>query len=100
MTSRSKTRLEPPPHLVRSTSWSGLSPGDPVEVLLGAHSTGTWTFLAHVRNERSGEEFVEVLGGRRGERSLRCFRPERVYPPGGLRRKELSLAQAPRLPLR
>lgn len=90
-----------PPKLLRSTRWAGLRSGDPVEVagtrLRGAH----WTFLAHVRNDASGEEWVEVVGGRAGDRKLRSFRPEQVYAPGALAargRGAISLAEAPQLP--
>jgi hypothetical protein len=89
------------PPLERSTTWAGLQAGDPVEVegtrLRAAH----WTFLAHVRNGDTGEEWVEVVGGRQGDRKLRSFRPEQVYAPRGRRagaRRAASLAEAPQLP--
>lgn len=99
--------------LVRSDAWAGVRAGEPVEVG-GTHMRGArWTFLAHVRNRATGEEWVEVVGGRGGDRTLRSFRLEQVYPvvgrsaaPGAggratrraSRRSPPSLAQAPRLP--
>ena len=91
--------------------------GDPVEVAgLRARST-SWSFLAHVRNVRTGEEWVEVVGGRAGSRAVRSFRPEQIFAPAprpGRRRAggaggagaapgaggaRAPLSDAPRLPL-
>lgn len=60
----------------------------------------SWAFLAHVRNTRSGEEWVEVVGGRGGDRAVRSFPPGQVFPPDGpgSRSDGPSLADAPRLP--
>lgn len=64
-----------------------------------------WTFVAHVRNTRTQDEWVEVAGGSPGSHALRSFRPEQIYPASGsgassrLRSKDPSLADAPRLPL-
>jgi len=68
----------------------------------------SWVFRAHVRNRNNGTESVEVVGGRLGDRTIRSFEPERVFAVTGLGRKrsparategELSLAEAPQLPL-
>jgi hypothetical protein len=68
----------------------------------------TWAFRAHVRNSHNGTESVEVVGGRPGDRTIRSFEPERVFAvtAAGRRRSaakatagELSLAEAPQLPL-
>lgn len=91
-------------HLVRSDRWNGLRPGDAVRVG-DLHQRGvSWEFRAHVRNPRNGHESVEVVGGRQGDRRLRSFAPDRIFPvsssagrPG--RGGEPSLADAPRLPL-
>ncbi len=68
-----------------------------------------WRFQAHVRNSRNGTESVEVVGGRPGDRSIRSFEPGRIFAVTGKKRArsgaakavsgELSLAEAPQLPL-
>ena len=61
-----------------------------------------WVFLAHVLNEETGDEWVEVRGGRVGEAKGRSFRPELIYPAGARRGARLvgqSLAIAPQLPI-
>jgi hypothetical protein len=88
--------------LARSEVWAGVHPGDPVEVDGTRLRSATWAFVAHVRNTETGEEWIEVVGGRPGDHNLRSFRPEQVYPPragGGKSSRPPSLAQAPRLPL-
>lgn len=85
-------------HLRRSERWNGLGPGEPVEVALPWGRAGQWRFVAHVRNERNGAEWVEVSGGRRGDERRRACRPEEVLPAGGRRRGSPSVADAPRLP--
>src|ERR1700744_6017109 len=72
-----------PGHLERATSWAGVRAGDPVEVTGTRLRSATWAFVAHVRNTQSGEEWIEVGGGRPGDRKLRSFRPEQVFPPTG-----------------
>ncbi len=67
-----------------------------------------WTFRAHVLNRHNGTESIEVVGGRPGDRSMRSFEPERIFPVTGRKRSaasrtrtgagELSLAEAPQLP--
>jgi hypothetical protein len=67
----------------------------------------TWEFRAHIRNRNNGTESVEVVGGRPGDRTIRSFGPERIFAvrsrrKGGTARQvagELSLAEAPQLPL-
>jgi len=68
----------------------------------------TWEFRAHVRNRNNGTESIEVVGGRPGDRSIRAFDPERVFAvtasgrrrgPARATEGELSLAEAPQLPL-
>ena len=67
----------------------------------------TWEFRAHVMNERNGTESIEVVGGRPGDRTLRSFEPGRIFAVTGKQRRsgstlaagELSLAEAPQLPL-
>jgi len=86
--------------LVRSSSWAGLSPGDPVDVAGTRLRSAHFEFVAHVRHAASGEEWIEVVGGRPGDRKLRSFRPEQVFPPKQKGRAQpASLAEAPRLPL-
>lgn len=88
-------------HLVRSSTWAGLRTGAPVEVAGVRGRASTWTFLAHVHNERTGEEWVEVVGGRPGSRAVRSFRPEQIFSPSGRPQAGArpSLAEAPQLPL-
>ncbi|HTZ08548.1 MAG TPA: hypothetical protein VMB72_05710 [Acidimicrobiales bacterium] len=88
-----------PEHLQRAEQWHGLRRGDPVDIDGPALRGATWRFLAFVRNERNGTESVEVIGGRPGEDRVRSFRPEQVFPLGGRRAGQASLAEAPRLPL-
>ena len=62
-----------------------------------------WVFVAHVVNVRSGDEWVEVQGGRDGEMKGRSFTTDRIYPAHarrGARMAAASLAVAPQLPLR
>lgn len=91
-------------HLVRTAAWAGLRPGDPVEIVAGNRlRSATWSYVAHVRNTVTGAEWVEVVGGKSGERMLRSFVPEQVFPSGAgkaqaKRSRLASLADAPRLP--
>lgn len=88
--------------VVRLRTWSGLVEGDPVVVNTPKESRQQWVFVAHGRNESSGEEWVEVRGGRPGEGRGRSFRPELIYPLGAKRGSRLtgqSLYDAPQLPL-
>jgi hypothetical protein len=104
-----RAALEASGHLERSETWNGLSSGDKV-VVSGIPARGAeWRFRAHVLNRNNGTESVEVVGGRPGENKIRSFGPERIF---AVRRKrgsrtgrrgpgtgELSLAEAPQLPL-
>ncbi len=91
-------------HLVRSTSWNGVRRGDPVEVAATGIRSATWEFRSHVTNRRNGAEWVEVVGGRPGDRRIRTFPPERIYPASARRKASAAaepptLADAPQLPL-
>ena len=91
-----------PGHLLRAEAWAGLRPGDPVEVAGTRLRSATWAYVAHVTNTQTGEAWVEVVGGPPGQRTVRSFRPERVFPPGATGARgsgAASLAHAPRLPL-
>jgi len=85
--------------LRRTSRWAGLRRGDPVQVegtrLRGASSE----FVAHVTNGETGETWVEVVGGRTGDRSVRSFRPDQLYAPSARPGYDPSLAEAPGLPL-
>ena len=96
-----------PTHLVRTEKWNGIAAGDAVDVVGLVKRGANWTFLAHVRNERSGAEHVEVVGGVGADRSVRAFDPEQIFPVGSLRghtrrravgATQLPLVQAPKLP--
>jgi len=61
----------------------------------------SWIFVAHVHNEATDDEWIEVRGGRTGEAKGRAFRPEAIYPSHARRGSKLvglSLADAPQLP--
>lgn len=95
-------------HLERAEAWNGLRSGDPV-IVAGLHLRGaTWEFRAHVVNRNNGDESIEVVGGRPGDRSIRSFGPERIFAVRNQRDRagsgsaisgQLSLADAPQLPL-
>jgi hypothetical protein len=100
--------LEASEHLVRSEAWNGLKRGDPVVVSGLAMRGADWKFRAHVLNRHNGTESVEVVGGRPGDHSIRSFDPGRIFAVTGRSRSgagrgagagELSLAEAPQLPL-
>ena len=109
---RSRARraaLEASEHLERNEAWSGLRPGDPV-IVSGLRIRGAeWKFRAHVLNLHNGTESVEVIGGRPGDRKIRSFEPDRIFAVTAKKRRgvdaersiagELSLAEAPQLPL-
>ncbi len=107
-TSARRAALEASEHLVRSEAWNGLRRGDPVVVSGLAMRGADWTFRAHVLNRHNGTESVEVVGGRPGDRSIRSFEPQRIFAVTSRKRSatrcgavggELSLAEAPQLPL-
>jgi hypothetical protein len=89
-------------NLVRSTSWAGVRAGDPVVVDGVKERRQHWVFVAHVCNEVTGEEWIDVRGGRVGESKGRSFRLDLIYPSGakkGSRLVGLPLTLAPQLPL-
>jgi hypothetical protein len=89
-------------NLRHASTWAGLHRGDAVEVTDTRLRSAKWEFIAHVRNVVTGDEWIEVVGGRSGDRKLRSFRPERVFAPAPKKRSagpRSSLADAPRLPL-
>ncbi len=85
--------------LRRVTAWAGLRPGDPVQVEGTRLRGATWAFVAHVTNSETGESWVEVVGGRVGDRAVRSFRPDQLYAPSARPGHDPSLADAPGLPL-
>lgn len=85
-------------HLVHSQTWSGLLRGDPVRISGIRSKSASWAFLSHVVNTRTSEEWVEVVGGRPGERKVRSFRVDQVFPPGRSGGDLPSLQEAPQLP--
>jgi hypothetical protein len=90
------------PNHRRSSSWNGVHEGDAVVVDLPKERRNTFTFVAHVLVLATGEEWVEVRGGRAGEVKDRSFRPELLYPASARKGSRLtgqSLADAPQLPL-
>jgi len=105
MAATRRRRVSPAPasgRLRRTTEWHGLRPGDPVAVTGTRMRSASWAFVAHVRNTETGDESVEVVGGRPGDRMIRSFRPEQVFPPSARGRPgpgPPSLADAPQLPL-
>ncbi len=84
--------------LRRTTRWAGLSPGDPVRVVGTRLRGASWEFVAHVTNDETGESWVEVVGGRAGDRAVRSFRPAQLYAPDARPGRDPSLADAPGLP--
>ena len=89
----------PPSALRRHGHWAGLVPGDPVQVDGSRLRGATSTFVAHVTNEESGASWVEVVGGRAGDRTVRSFRPDQLYAVSARPGHDPSLADAPGLPL-
>jgi hypothetical protein len=94
---------------VRAESWNGLQSGDAV-IVAGLRMRGArWEFRAHVYNRKNGSEVVEVVGGRVGDRKIRSFDPDRIFAVPSRKKRggggdraiagELSLAEAPQLPL-
>ena len=92
-------RAEPPSKLRRAETWSGVRSGDPVEVVGLRQRAAAWTFVAHVTNTETGECWVEVVGGAKGDRRVRSFDPGRIFAPGAGKAGRLSLAEEPQLPL-
>ncbi|NNN01347.1 MAG: hypothetical protein HKL86_05915 [Acidimicrobiaceae bacterium] len=89
-------------NLVRTSRWNGVRSGDAVVVSSTKELRSSWVFVAHVQNEATGDQWVEVRGGRAGEAKGRSFRPELIFPANarrGSRVVGMSLAQAPQLPI-
>jgi hypothetical protein len=87
--------------LRREPEWAGVRRGETVEVTDTGLRSAKWEFVAHVRNLTTGREWIEVVGGKDGDRVLRSFRPERVFAPAhkqARRGPRASLADEPRLP--
>lgn len=62
---------------------------------------GTYQFVCFVRNVATGDEWVEVRGGRAGELKDRSFRPELIYPAAARKGTKLigaPILNAPQLP--
>jgi len=98
---RQRPRSENPNHR-RVTTWNGLREGDPVVVNLPKEVRSSFVFVAHVTVVATGEAWVEVRGGRKGEMKDRSFLPELLYPAAAKKGSRLvgqSLAEAPQLPL-
>jgi hypothetical protein len=88
-----------PSTLHRNTRWAGLRPGDPVLVTGTRLRGASWSFVAQVANAETGEVWVEVVGGRSGDRAVRSFRPDQIYAASAKPGRDPSLADAPGLPL-
>jgi hypothetical protein len=98
-TRRQRRPIPPPERLQRASVWAGLKKGDPVEVAGTGLRSAQWEFMAHITNTDTGEDWVEVVGGARGDRKVRSFAPGRIFAPDPRGRRGPSLADAPRLPL-
>ena len=72
-------------HVVRSTRWNGVRAGDAVVVDGVKERRQHWVFVAHVVNESTNDEWVEVRGGRVGEARAGRF-DRRPYSPAPRRR--------------
>jgi hypothetical protein len=85
--------------LQRTVHWAGLQSGDPVQVQGTRIRGASWSFVAHVANTATGEEWVEVVGGGPGDRAVRSFRVDQIYAASARPGRDPSLAEAPGLPL-
>jgi hypothetical protein len=86
--------------ITRSNAWHGVRAGDVVVVNTNKERRQNWAFVAHAHNVTTGDEWIEVRGGRRGESKGRSFRPDLIYPGSsrrGSRVVGLSLDLAPQL---
>ena len=54
--------------------------------------------MAHVTNGETGEAWVEVVGGRGGDRAVRSFRPDQLYAAFGPSRPRPLVGRCPRAP--
>ncbi len=96
-----RRRPAPPSRFIRCVTWQGLVEGDFVAVNVERETRANYTFVAHVTNPETGEEWIELCGGKAGESRIRSFRPETIYLRSarkGSRFVGLSLADAPCLP--
>jgi hypothetical protein len=88
-------------NLERSTKWCGLNGGDAVIVDVVKERKNSYVFVAHVRNVLTGDEWVEVRGGRSGDSKDRSFRPELIYPASARKGSRLTgrpIQDVPQLP--
>ena len=96
-----RRRLAPTSRFHRSTTWQGLVAGDPVAVNVERETRANFEFVAHVTNPDTGDEWIELRGGKAGESRIRSFRPETVYLRSARKGNKfvgLSLSVAPCLP--
>ena len=98
-TRRRRKPIRQPDRLRRTSTWAGVNKGEPVVVEGTGLRSAQWEFVAHVTNTKTGEEWVEVIGGARGDRKTRSFAPGRIFAPDTRGVRGPSLADAPRLPL-
>lgn len=89
-------------NLRRQTQWNGVAVGDVVIVDDERERRSTFTFVAHITNLTTGDEWVEVHGGKANAQRTRSFRPDQIYPATAKKGSRIvgqSLADAPRLNL-
>jgi len=89
-------------NLERQLTWSGLRAGDRVDVADLAQRGSVFSFHAFVVNVETQESWVEVIGGVGGDKKVRSFSPERIFPAGSLKgrsRSAPSLSDAPQFDL-
>lgn len=65
-------------HFERVTAWGPFDPG--MSVRVAGQSRSHFSFLAHVTNTETGEEWIEVVGGKAGRSMRRAFPVEAVKP--------------------
>jgi hypothetical protein len=82
----------------RSSTWAGVKAGDPVVIDDPRAKRASFEFVAFVEHGSNGESWVEVVGGKRGDRKLWNFRPDQVFPKSA-KSNAPSLDAAPQLPL-
>lgn len=105
MATRRKSSIEAPEaasHLRRASQWAGLHEGDRVDVADARERGASWCFGAYVTNLETGADWVEVVGGKGGERRRRSIRPDQVFAYRSSRRgspERSPLSDAPQLPL-
>lgn len=96
-----RRRPEPTSRYQRATTWQGLVAGDLVAVNVERETRSNFEFVAHVRNPETGDEWIELRGGKAGESRIRSFRPETVYLRSARKGSKfigLPLSAAPCLP--